>query len=159
MVAVPSKLVDILPVTRSSLRRKELPANSSNPSSQHQNGVTSTSETGRITRQQKHPHRPHSGECVASTASTVWISTVRSQRRQETRSTCRWSSESFRCRIRASAAARGSFSTESQYSAGSGEYGAAAGFGGFGASAANFSICLGATCASSRVGRSFRCRT
>ncbi len=76
--------------------------------------------------------------------STVWISTVRSQRRQETGNTWRWISVSFRCRIRTLSPARGSLSRESQYSGGSASSGASAGTGAFrAASAANFSICLG----------------
>ena len=68
---------------------------------------------------------------------------VRSQRRQETRSTWCWISESFRCRIRTPSLARGSWSNDSQYSAGSASSAAGAGTAGLrAASAASFSICL-----------------
>ena len=70
---------------------------------------------------------------------------MRSQRRQEMRSTWRWISTSFRCLIWATlVSARGSLSTESQYSAGRGASGAGAGAAGPRTnSAASFSICLG----------------
>jgi hypothetical protein len=78
-------------------------------------------------------------------ASAVWISTVRSQRRQETRSTWRWISASRLRRICALLApAQGSLRTESQYSAGRGASGAAAVTDGLrAASAVSFSICFG----------------
>lgn len=79
------------------------------------------------------------------TASAVCISTVRSQRRQETRNTWPLISERRRCRTWATAApARGSLRTDSQYSAGRGASGPAAdGARLRSASAANFSICFG----------------
>ena len=77
------------------------------------------------------------------TASTVWISTVRSQRRHENE-TWRWISERRRGRIWAPVApARGSFSTDSQYSAGRGSSGAAVGADLRAASSANFSMFFG----------------
>jgi hypothetical protein len=71
------------------------------------------------------------------------LSTIRSQRRQETRSTWCWISDSFRCLIRTPFPARGSCSNDSQYSVGSASSGAAAWTDGLRASPASFSICLG----------------
>ena len=79
------------------------------------------------------------------TASAVWISTVRSQRRQEMRRMWRGISERRRCRSCVPVAwARGSLNTDSQYSAGRGAFGTATeGLGLRAASAASFSICFG----------------
>src|ERR1700710_725406 len=70
---------------------------------------------------------------------------MRSQRRQEIRSTWRWISTSGRGLICAPlVSARGSLSTESQYASGRGASGAAAGTAGLRtASKVSFSICLG----------------
>src|ERR1700730_3589757 len=88
-------------------------------------------------------------------ASTLWISPVRSQRRQETRSTWRWISASRRFLIWSPLTpARGSLSTEPQYSAGRGSSGAAAGTAGLRAAwvPASPSVWVSA-CASQLAGR------